>query len=57
MPKGKKDMKSKRMYKVKLKPSREIDKFKACLAIKGYNQIERIDYKDSFLPVAKMEIV
>lgn len=50
-------MKSKRMYKVKLKPSREIDKFKACLAIKGYNQIERIDYKDSFLPVAKMEIV
>lgn len=45
------------MYKVKLKPSGEIDRFKARLATKGYNQIEGIDYKDSFLPVAKMGIV
>ncbi|XP_024931078.1 uncharacterized mitochondrial protein AtMg00810-like [Ziziphus jujuba] len=38
--------------KTKLKENGEVDKYKACLAAKGYKQEYGVDYKEVFAPVA-----
>ncbi|KAL0319643.1 UNVERIFIED_CONTAM: Retrovirus-related Pol polyprotein from transposon RE1 [Sesamum radiatum] len=53
LPPGKKAIGNKWVYKLKLKADGSIDRHKAKLVAKGYNQVERVDYIYRFSPVAK----
>lgn len=42
------------VYKIKYLINDSIDRFKVILVSKGYNQIEGLDYLDTYCPVAKL---
>ncbi|KAK4389831.1 putative mitochondrial protein [Sesamum angolense] len=44
-------------YKIKLRPHGAVDRYKARLVAKCYNQVEGVDYIDCFAPVAKAATV
>nr|GFC30596.1 ribonuclease H-like domain-containing protein [Tanacetum cinerariifolium] len=54
LPKDRKAIGSKRIFKIKYKSSGGIDRYKARLVTQGFNQKEGIDYEKTFSPVVKM---
>lgn len=57
LPRRKKAIGSKWVYKIKRHSDGSVERCKASLVAKGYSQIEGMDYSDCFSPVAKLVTV
>ncbi|KAI3664859.1 hypothetical protein L6452_43468 [Arctium lappa] len=57
LPQGKSPIGSKWVFKIKTKSDGSIDRYKAHLVAKGFNQEYDIDYEETFAPVARVTSV
>lgn len=57
LPKGRKAIPCKWIFKIKTNPDGSIDKYKARLVVKGYSQKKDIDFHETFSPVARSSTI
>ena len=57
LPKGRKVVRCKWIYRTKFVADGSVDKYKARLVAKGFSQVPGIDYTETFAPVAKMNSI
>jgi hypothetical protein len=57
LPKGRKLVRCRWIYRTKIAADGEINKYKSQLVAKGYSQVHGIDYTETFAPVAKMDSI
>nr|GEY25946.1 putative reverse transcriptase, RNA-dependent DNA polymerase, Gag-polypeptide of LTR copia-type [Tanacetum cinerariifolium] len=57
LPKGKRPIDSKWVYKTKFKSNGEVERYKAILVAKGCTQRKGVDYHETFAPVVKLVTV
>lgn len=55
LPQSHKAIDVKWVYKIKMKSNGEVERYKARLAVKGFEQRQGYDYEEIFSPVARMD--